>query len=401
MTRKFSLFMRSSSPFDASEVVELTIVMPCLNEAATLGGCVKEALRALKLQQIAGEVIVADNGSTDGSQALATRLGARVVEVTEKGYGRALQGGIAEARGRYILMGDSDGSYDFTHARRFVQKLREGWDIVMGNRFLGGVEPGAMPWKNRYIGNPLLSGLGRLFFRCPVGDFHCGLRAFSKAAYEKLELRTGGMEFASEMVIKATLFKLKMTEIATTLRPDGRNRPPHLRPWRDGWRHLRFMLLFSPRWLFLQPGILMIVIGTIVGGLLIRGPLRVGAVTLDVHTLLFAGMAVLIGFQSVAFAVFTKVFAIQSGVLPPDEKFQRWFRWLNLEIGLAAGGLLIAAGLALSLQAVGLWGQHSFGELREGELLRWVIPGGLLLTLGCQVVLVSFFLSILGLPLRR
>jgi hypothetical protein len=393
--------MRSSSLPDASEAIELTIVMPCLNEAATLAGCVQEALRALKLQQIVGEVIVADNGSTDGSQAVATRLGARVVDVKEKGYGRALQGGIAEARGRYILMGDSDGSYDFTHARRFVQKLREGWDIVMGNRFMGGVQPGAMPWKNRYIGNPLLSGLGRLFFRCPVGDFHCGLRAFSKSAYERLELRTGGMEFASEMVIKATLFKLKITEIATTLRPDGRNRPPHLRPWRDGWRHLRFMLLFSPRWLFLQPGIFMIVLGSAVGGMLIRGPLRIGEITLDVHTLLFAGMTVLIGFQSVAFAVFTKVFAIQSGVLPPDDTFQRWFRWLNLEKGLAAGGVLIAAGLALSLQAVGLWGQHSFGELRQGELLRWVIPGGLLLTLGCQVVLVSFFLSILGLPLRR
>jgi len=375
--------------------------MPSLNEAETLAGCVEEAWRALRDDQITGEVIVADNGSTDGSQAIATRLGARVVQVTEKGYGRALQSGIAEARGRYVLMGDSDGSYDFTHARRFVEKLREGWDVVMGNRFMGGVEPGAMPWKNRYIGNPLLSGLGRLFFRCPVGDFHCGLRAFSKSAYERLQLRTGGMEFASEMVIKATLFNFRMTEIATTLRPDGRNRPPHLRPWRDGWRHLRFMLLFCPRWLFLQPGIAMIVVGAVVGGFLVRGPLRVGSVTLDVHTLLFAGMAVLIGFQSVAFAVFTKVFAIQSGVLPPDEKFNRWFRWLNLERGLAVGAILIVAGLALSLQAVGLWGQHSFGELGPGELLRLVIPGGLLLTLGCQVVLVSFFLSILGLPLRR
>lgn len=393
--------MGSISTISTTDPVELTIVMPCLNEAETLAGCVEEALRAIKESNIAGEVIVADNGSTDGSQAIATRLGARVVQVTEKGYGRALQGGIAEAKGRFILMGDSDGSYDFTHATRFLEKLREGWDIVMGNRFMGGVQPGAMPWKNRYIGNPLLSGLGRLFFRCPVGDFHCGLRAFSKAAYERLELRTGGMEFASEMVIKATLFKFRITEIATTLRPDGRNRPPHLRPWRDGWRHLRFMLLFCPRWLFLQPGIVMIVVGSVVGGLLVRGPLRIGAVTLDVHTLLFAGMAVLIGFQSVAFAVFTKVFAIQSGVLPPDERFNRWFRWLNLEKGLAAGGLTISGGLALSLQAVGLWGQHSFGELGPGELLRLVIPGGLLLTLGCQIVLVSFFLSILGLPLRR
>ena len=385
----------------ADTLVELTIVMPCLNEAETLGGCVREAIEALRAQSIDGEVVIADNGSTDGSQAIARALGARVVDVTEKGYGRALQGGIAAARGRFVLMGDSDGSYDFRHAGRFLEKLREGWDIVMGNRFLGGVESGAMPWKNRYIGNPLLSGLGRLFFRCPVGDFHCGLRAFSKSAYERLELRTGGMEFASEMVIKATLFHFRITEIATVLRPDGRNRPPHLRPWRDGWRHLRFMLLFCPRWLFLQPGLAMIFVGTILGGLLVRGPLRVGAVTLDVHTLFFAGMAVLIGFQSVAFAVFTKVFAIQSGVLPRDEKFERWFDWLNLERGLAAGGVLIATGLLLSLRAVGLWGEHSFGELGPGELLRIVIPGGLLLTLGCQVVLVSFFLSILGLPLRR
>jgi glycosyltransferase involved in cell wall biosynthesis len=393
--------MSSPSSSEAITPLELTIVMPCLNEAETLAGCVQEAMRALAEQSIAGEVVVADNGSTDGSQDIAARCGARVVPVADKGYGRALQGGIAAARGRFILMGDSDGSYDFTHAGRFVEKLREGWDIVMGNRFLGGVAPGAMPWKNRYVGNPVLSGLGRLFFGCPVGDFHCGLRAITKSAFERLELRTGGMEFASEMVIKATLFHFRITEIPTTLRRDGRNRPPHLRPWRDGWRHLRFMLLFCPRWLFLQPGIAMILVGSVLSALLVRGPLRVGPVTLDVHTLLFAGMAVLIGFQSVAFAVFTKVFAIQSGVLPPDNTFNRWFRWLNLERGLAAGGVLIAAGLMLSLQAVGQWSAHRFGVLGPGELLRLVIPGGLLLTLGCQTVLVSFFLSILGLPLRR
>jgi hypothetical protein len=386
---------------DAQTPVELSIVLPCLNEAETLGACVAEALRALREHEIEGEVIVADNGSTDGSQAIASSLGARVVAVPEKGYGRALQGGIAAAKGRFVLMGDSDGSYDFSHADRFVAKLREGFDIVMGNRFLGGVQPGAMPWKNRYIGNPVLSGLGRLFFRCPVGDFHCGLRAFSRAAYDRLELRTGGMEFASEMVIKATLFKFRITEIATTLRPDGRNRPPHLRPWRDGWRHLRFMLLFCPRWLFLQPGLVMIALGTVFGILLVQGPLKIGSVTLDVHTLFFAGMAVLIGFQSVAFAVFTKVFAIQSGVLPADDKFQSWFRWLNLEKGLLAAAVLIVAGLGLSLRAVGVWGEHSFGVLGPGELLRLVIPGGVLLTLGCQTLLVSFFLSILGLPLRR
>ncbi|MCX6944518.1 MAG: glycosyltransferase family 2 protein [Opitutales bacterium] len=375
--------------------------MPCLNEAETIAGCTSEAQRALQEQGIRGEVVIADNGSTDGSQAIATQLGARVVAVTEKGYGRALQGGVAAARGRYILMGDSDGSYDFSHAGRFLAKHREGWEIVMGNRFLGGIQPGAMPWKNRYLGNPVLSGIGRLFFRCPVGDFHCGLRSFSRAAYDRLALRAGGMEFASEMVIKATLFRERMTEIPTTLRPDGRNRPPHLRPWRDGWRHLRFMLLFCPRWLFLQPGLALMAVGGGLGALLTRGPLALGDVRLDVHTLLFAAMALLIGFQSVAFAVFTKVFAIQSGVLPRDDSFQRWFRWINLEKGLIVGGGLMVAGIALSLHAVGLWGAHRFGNLAPGELLRVVIPGGTLLTLGCQVVLVSFFLSILGLPLRK
>jgi len=385
----------------ADTPLELTIVMPCLNEAETLAGCVEEALRALREQNLSGEVIVADNGSTDGSQEIATRLGARVVRVSEKGYGRALQGGIAAARGRFILMGDSDGSYDFTHAGRFVEKLREGHDLVMGNRFLGGIQPGAMPWKNRYLGNPILSGIGRLFFRCPIGDFHCGLRAFSRDAYNRLELRTAGMEFASEMVIKATLFGLRITEIPTTLRPDGRSRPPHLRPWRDGWRHLRFMLLFSPRWLFLQPGLALLFIGFVIGALLVRGPLRLGSVTFDVHTLIFAAMSVLIGFQAVTFAVFTKIFAINSGLLPADPRLERPLRWLNLERGLALGAVLALAGLALSFHAVGVWSGHAFGNLAPGELLRLVIPGSVFLTLGCQIILMSFLLSILELPLRR
>ncbi len=389
------------SPAAADTSLELTIVMPCLNEAETLAGCVEEALRALREQNISGEVIVADNGSTDGSQQIATRLGARVIPVSEKGYGRALQGGIAAARGRYILMGDSDGSYDFTHAGCFVAKLRAGYDLVMGNRFLGGIQPGAMPWKNRYLGNPLLSGIGRLFFRCPIRDFHCGLRAFSRDAYNRLELRTAGMEFASEMVIKATLFGLRITEIPTTLRPDGRSRPPHLRPWRDGWRHLRFMLLFSPRWLFLQPGLALFFGGLLIAALLVRGPLRIGAITFDVHTLIFAAMAVLIGFQAVTFAVFTKIFAINSGLLPADPRLERPLRWLNLERGLAFGAVLALSGLALSLHAVDVWSGHAFGNLAPGELLRLVIPGSVFLTLGCQIILMSFLLSILDLPLRR
>ncbi len=389
------------SPASADTSLELTIVMPCLNEAETLAGCVEEALRALREQNLSGEVIVADNGSTDGSQEIATRLGARVVPVSEKGYGRALQGGIAAARGRFILMGDSDGSYDFTHASRFVEKLREGYDLVMGNRFLGGIQPGAMPWKNRYLGNPLLSGIGRLFFRCPIGDFHCGLRAFSRDAFNRLELRTAGMEFASEMVIKATLFGLRITEIPTTLRPDGRSRPPHLRPWRDGWRHLRFMLLFSPRWLFLQPGLALFFGGLLAGALLIRGPLRIGSIAFDVHTLIFAAMSVLIGFQAVTFAIFTKIFAINSGLLPADPRLARPLRWFNLERGLAFGAVLALAGLALSFHAVGVWSGHSFGNLAPGELLRLVIPGSGFIMLGCQVMLVSFLLSILDLPLQR
>ena len=389
------------SPASADTSLELTIVMPCLNEAETLAGCVEEALRALREQNISGEVIVADNGSTDGSQEIATRLGARVIPVSERGYGRALQGGIAAARGRFVLMGDSDGSYDFTHASRFVEKLRSGYDLVMGNRFRGGIQPGAMPWKNRYLGNPLLSGIGRLFFRCPIRDFHCGLRAFSRDAYHRLELRTAGMEFASEMVIKATLFALRITEIPTTLRPDGRSRPPHLRPWRDGWRHLRFMLLFSPRWLFLQPGLALFFGGLLVSALLVRGPLRIGAITFDVHTLIFAAMAVLIGFQAATFAVFTKIFAINSGLLPADPRLERPLRWLNLERGLALGAVLALSGLVLSFNAVGVWSGHAFGNLAPGELLRLVIPGSVFLTLGCQIILMSFLLSILDLPLRR
>jgi len=381
--------------------LELTILMPCLNEAETVGSCVSEAMRALEEGGIRGEVVVADNGSTDGSQELAAAAGARVVQVAARGYGRALLGGIAAARGRVILMGDADGSYDFSHAGRFLAKLDEGWDLVIGNRFKGGIAPDAMPWKNRYIGNPLLSGIGRLFFGSRVRDFHCGLRAITRDACDRLALKTGGMEFASEMVIKATLFNLRVTEIPTVLRRAGRSRPPHLRPWRDGWRHLRFMLLFSPRWLFLQPGILLMAIGAICTAVLAGGPVRVGAVTLDVHTMLFAAIAVLIGFQSVAFAVLTKVVAIQSGVLPNDEKFDRWMARMNLERGLLAGGAMTAAGLALSIVAVKVWGSQSFGNLSQGELLRLVIPGGALLTLGCQTVLVSFFLSILRLPLKQ
>ncbi len=389
-------FPAVSSPPD----LELTVVIPCLNEALTIEGCVREAMDALRTASIAGEVLVADNGSTDGSQQLATAAGARVVPIAIKGYGNALRGGIAAARGRYILMGDADGSYNFGHLPRFVERLRAGADLVMGNRFLGGIEPGAMPWKNRHIGNPLLSFIGRLFFNTPIGDFHCGLRAFSAEAYRKMDLRTTGMELASEIVIKSVIFGLKVEEVPTVLRKDGRDRPPHLRPWRDGWRHLRFMLLFSPRWLFWYPGLILMLAGGGLGGLLLRGPVALGGVTLDVHTLLFSAVAVLIGFQAVSFAILSKFFAIRAGLRLPEAGFESWFRHLTLEAGLIFGGLLVVAGLALSAGAVGIWSGHGFGALQPTATLRWVIPGALCLVLGCQMILTSFFLGVLRLDTR-
>jgi hypothetical protein len=381
--------------------IELSIVMPCLNEMRTLPACITEAKEALARSGISGEIVIADNGSTDGSQALATELGARVVPVSAKGYGSALRGGIEAARGRHILMGDSDASYAFSHLDRFVAKLREGYDLVMGNRFLGGIEPGAMPWKNRHIGNPLLSGLGRLFFKTPIGDFHCGLRAFSAAAYRRMDLRTTGMEFASEMVIKSMLLGMRVAEVPTILRPDGRGgRAPHLRPWRDGWRHLRFMLLYSPRWLFLYPGIALVLIGLIVGGALLAGPVRIGGVEFDINTLLFAAIAVQIGVQAVAFAVCAKVFAIRTGLLPTDPKLDRVFRLVTLETGLVAGVVLLLLGLGLAASAMMFWQSRDFGSLDPRQVMRWVIPAATLLGLGCQVVLTSFFLSVLGLRVR-
>ena len=385
---------------NATHDLELSVVMPCLNEARTIGLCVLEALASMAQAGIAGEVVIADNGSTDGSQALAEKHGARVVSIAAKGYGNALRGGIAAARGRYIVMGDADASYDFSHVPRFIEKLREGYDLVMGHRFRGGVLPGAMPWKNRYIGNPVLSFVGRLFFRTGIGDFHCGLRGFSAAAYRRMNLRTTGMEFASEMVIKSVVLHLRVTEVPTTLRPDGRGRPPHLRPWRDGWRHLRFMLLFSPRWLFFYPGLVLMIFGTLLGAALVPGPLKLGHVTLDVHTMLFAAVGILIGFQAVSFAVLSKFFAIRAGLRANEEQFENRLGKLTLEVGLLIGSLLIATGLFLWIGAVWFWSEQSFGPLQSGLTLRLVIPGSLCLALGCQLILMSFFLGVLRLDTR-
>ena len=375
--------------------------MPCLNEAATVGDCVKQAREALAKYGITGEVVVADNGSTDRSREIAAAAGARVVPVPQRGYGSALLTGIAAARGEYVVMGDADGSYDFFAIDRFLAKLREGYDLVVGNRFEGGVEKGAMPFLHRWLGNPVLSFLGRLFFSSEVGDFHSGLRGFRRSSILALDLRTTGMEFASEMVVKASVHGLRIAEVPVTLSPDKRDRPPHLRTWRDGWRHLRFLLLYSPRWLFLYPGVLLMIAGTLVGIWLLPGERALGALRLDVHTLVYAAAAVVLGYQAVIFAVFTKTFAISEGLLPEDPRLTRLYRYVTLETGLGAGIVLAVAGLALALTAIGIWQTQGFGPIVDvPRTLRVVIVSSLAITLGVQTIFASFFLSVLGLSRR-
>lgn len=397
-TRQAPVAPQSDIPPDS---VELTILMPCLNEAETLEVCIRKARGFLQSSGVSGEVLIADNGSTDGSQAIAERSGARVVPVREKGYGAALLGGIEGARGRYIIMGDADDSYDFVHLSPFVEKLREGYDLVMGNRFRGGIAPGAMPPLHRYLGNPVLTTIGRVLFPSPCGDFHCGLRGFSREAAKRMDLRTTGMEFASEMVVKATLFHMRIAEVPTTLSPDGRSRPPHLRSWRDGWRHLRFLLMYSPRWLFLYPGLVLMLGGLGLGIALLPGPLRIGTVALDVHTLLYAAVAVALGYQSITFGLFTKVFAMTEGLLPEDERFNRIFKYVTLETGLIAGVLVLLMGIGGSAWAFASWSQARFGPQEPRDLLRIVIPSVFAVLLGSQTILSSFFLSVLGLRRKQ
>ncbi len=381
--------------------VELTVLMPCLNEAETLARCIAAAKLGLQRSGMRGEILIANNGSTDGSPAIAEKLGIRVVSVPEKGYGSALRGGIRAAAGRWIIMGDADESYDFSDLSGFVTKFQEGYELVMGCRLPsagGTILPGAMPWKNRWLGNPTLSFLGRLFFRCPAHDFHSGLRGFTREAFEKMELQTTGMEFASEMVIKATLKQLKIAEVPITLRPDGRTRPPHLKPWRDGWRHLRFMLIYSPRWLFLAPGLLLSMIGLLFAARLAWSEFQLGGVEFDVGSLMMACMAVIVGFQLVAFAFFTKVFAIAEGLLPEDSKLNRIFKVFTLERGIIAGLLVFLAGVLLVLRALWLWRQAHFGLLPSTEdNLRRLIPAATFIVLGVQSIFSSFFMSVLGL----
>lgn len=370
--------------------------MPCLNEAETVATCVRKAKSFFLLHEVSGEVVVADNGSTDASPALAAAAGARVIEVEQRGYGNALMGGILAARGRYIIMADADDSYDMTALMPFLERLRAGADLVMGNRFRGGIAPGAMPLLHRLLGNPVLSFTGRLFFGSKIGDFHCGLRGFSRDSVLRLGLQATGMEFASELVVKATLAGQRVEEVPTTLAPDGRSRPSHLRSWRDGWRHLRFLLIFSPRWLFFYPGLALLVLGLGIGIAITPGPLAIGGIKLDVDTLAGAAAMVIIGVQGVLFAIFTSVYASNEGFLPRSAAVARLLRMWTLERGLAVGAALGLAGVAGGIASLTIWSGVAFGRLPYDSVLRVVLPSATALVTSCQLVLGTFFLSILG-----
>jgi len=377
-------------------MTELTILMPCLNEAATVGRCVEKARGFLQRAAIDGEIVVADNGSTDDSPALAARAGARVITVRERGYGAALNAGIGAARGRYIIMGDADDSYDFGALEPFVEKLRAGHPLVMGNRFKGGIRPGAMPPLHRYLGNPVLSFIGRLFFRARVGDFHCGLRGFDRAAVGSLDLRSSGMEFASELVVKAALAGWRIAEVPAALYPDGRGRPPHLRTWRDGWRHLRFLLLFSPRWLFLYPGAALLFTGSALTAALYFTPLRLAGAGLDIHSMLYASAAALLGMQLCLFALFARVSARNAGLLPQRPGLEKLLRVLTLERGLLAGLATALCGFVWSAAAFWQWREAGFAALDPRVVMRDTIPAAALMVAGMEIMLASFLLSLLN-----
>jgi glycosyltransferase involved in cell wall biosynthesis len=384
-----------SVPQGAAAPCELTILMPCLNEAETLARCIGKARTYLARGGIAGEVLIADNGSSDGSQAIAAAHGARVVDISLRGYGAALIGGIAAARGRYVIMGDSDDSYDFSDLDGFVAQLRAGVQLVMGNRFKGGIRPGAMPPLHRYLGNPVLTSIGRLFFQSPCGDFHCGLRGFDRAAILQLGLRAAGMEFASEMVVKATLHGLRIAEVATTLWPDGRSRPPHLKSWRDGWRHLRFLLLFSPKNLFFYPGVLMALAGLLATVWLLPAPRVLAGITFDIHTLLYAAVLLVVGVQCMLFWVFAKIYGMREGIVPPDPGFEWLAAHVPLETSLLAAALLLLLGLVLGVVALGSWQAEAFGAMVPDRTMRLVIPSATLILLGFQLAYGGFFASLL------
>lgn len=382
---------------------EVTVVVPCLNEADTLEIIIRKIQKIFREHSIRGELIIADNGSVDGSQEIAARLGACVVSINAKGYGNALMGGIAAARSKYVIMGDADDSYDFLEIPKFITKLRQGYELVQGCRLPRGggrVSPGAMPFLHRWWGNPMFSMLVRRWFRAPINDVYCGMRGFTKELYDRLDQRCTGMEFATEMIIKSSLYGVKMTEVPITLHPDGRkSHAPHLRTFRDGWRTFRFFLMYSPRWLFLIPGALLVLLGLFGYGLALPG-MKFGGVTFDAHTLLFASLAILCGYQGILFAIFTKTFAISEGLMPEDRRMTRFFQLVNLERGLLIGVGSLLIGLVLLLLAINQWRLSHFGPLNYAYTMRWVIPGATLTALGVQTIFSGFFVSILGMRRR-
>lgn len=386
-----------------TDSIEVSVVMPCLNEADTLASCIAKAQQALHEHNMPGEIIVADNGSTDGSVGIAERMGSRVVHVEARGYGNALMGGIAAGRGKFFIIGDADDSYDFLEIPKFVGKLREGFELVQGCRLPSGggrLMPGAMPLLHRWVGNPLFSLLARWWFHVPIHDVYCGLRGFRKELYERLNQRCTGMEFATEMVIKASLYGAKISEVPITLYPDGRqSHAPHLKTFRDGWRTIRFFLMCSPRWLFLAPGALLVLLGLFGYGFALPG-VTIRGTTFDAHTLLFASLAILCGYQSILFSIFTKTFAINEGLMPEDPRMNRFFERVNLEKGLLAAFVAVLIGLCLLLTAINQWRLTGFGHLDYARTMRFVIPGATLTALGFQTFLSSFFVSILGMSRR-
>jgi glycosyltransferase involved in cell wall biosynthesis len=383
------------------DTLEVTILLPCLNEANTVAFCIDEASRFLQRSGLRGEVVIADNGSDDGSQRIARAHGARVVDIAFRGYGAAIHYGCLEAKGRYIVIADADGSYDLENLDAFLGELRAGADLVVGDRFRGGISPGAMPWKNRYIGNPVLSCIGRLLCGPQIRDFHCGLRAIRRDALFKLELISRGMEYASEMIIKAGVCGLRVAEVPTTLRPDGRARPPHLRPWRDGWRHLRLIMMFAHRPVLLYPGLMLMVLG---GALMIAlrgGPIHVFGVILDIHTMLYAAFAVMIGVQCLMFGAFVHVYSSTTGFKAMSPRLERLVKPISLELGVLVGMTLMGLGVAGTLASMAAWGAEGFRHMNPQQGFRTVIPSATLLFVGLQVLIASFFMSVLKLGLRR
>ena len=377
----------------STENLELTILMPCLNEAETVVACVKKALNFLSTAGITGEVLIADNGSTDGSQALAISAGAIVVPIPMRGYGAALLGGIVAAKGRFVIMGDADDSYDFSRLEAFMEKLRAGDELVMGDRFAGGIRPGAMPPLHRYLGNPVLSFIGRLLFRSPIRDFHCGLRGFSRETILRLHLESPGMEFASEMIVKATLAKIKISAVPTILHPDGRSRPPHLRSWRDGWRHLRFLLMMSPRWLLLYPGCVLLFVGLLTTGAILHGPLVIAGVGFDIHTMLYSAGASILGLQLLLFSAIARAVGYVKGLLPPSDTFLRFLRLFTLEKGILIGLTFLLLGVGLAGYSVQLWAATNLEAIDPRAMMRFAIPSVTLMVAGAELVFASFILS--------